>query len=175
LYQDRLGTNIGKALKKRCDRFLAGYEIRPEHYGGRGAGNASGGGTASSEQPQQPQQPEECGLAVAAALERLVRQVEGGDLDDGEQVALTVGTLVDRTARPAPPPDTAPEQWYAATSSYHKRHAHFKQKHTHLMCLTADMLLMPLSRVLSLLALLLFCIAAIATVTAANAAAHYCC
>eukprot|EP01046_Picozoa_sp_COSAG06_P077177 COSAG06_NODE_24994_length_647_cov_38.160584_2_plen_49_part_01 len=47
-------------------RFIAGYEIRPEHYGGRGAGNASGG-TASSEQSQQPQQPEECGLAVAAA------------------------------------------------------------------------------------------------------------
>ena len=90
----RLDTGtVGRACRTRLasggNRVVAGYEIRPETFGS----NGSNGRPAAAGQ-------EEGGLAVAAALERLVRQVEDGNMEDEADVSGAVSSLVDRAARP---------------------------------------------------------------------------
>lgn len=86
-------------------RVVGGWEIRPDlnERQNRATSGSAITSTASVDA--------ESGLAVAAALERLVRQVEGKSLDESEQVVHTVERLVDSTARPSPPPATAPHEW----------------------------------------------------------------
>ena len=103
----RLDTGtVGRACRTRLatggNRVVAGYEIRPEQYAGNGTGRRAAGGQ------------EEGGLAVAAALERLVRQVEDGNMEEEADVSGAVGLLVDRTARPQPPPVTLHADWVRA-------------------------------------------------------------
>lgn len=89
-------------------RNSGGLAVGIRHHKGRASSPRSASGTSRAVAEA------ECGLAVAAALERLLRQVEGADLEELEQVEHAVERLVDRTARPLAPPATAPQKWVQA-------------------------------------------------------------
>jgi len=82
--------SVNKAVRRPLAngraRVVAGWEVRPEHFGDSGASTPAS--------------------AVAVALERLVRQVEVGALERDATVANAVLDLVNRTALPKASPET---------------------------------------------------------------------
>ena len=108
LEQKQKQSARGTSQRSRAARNAGGAAVGTRHHKGRASSPRSASRTSRAVAEA------ECGLAVAAALERLVRQVEGTDLEESAQVEHAVERLVDRTARPLAPPATAPQKWVQA-------------------------------------------------------------